>query len=114
MSPGFLLVFGQTRSRPGEGRDPRVSACAHRDAVTVGVSPCGCARYCFSNTGRWLWVPACAGTTPELAISRLPKSGVAPSFRPVRDPFLGPGLKDAVVAQLVRAPVCGTGGRWFE
>jgi hypothetical protein len=22
--------------------------------------------------------------------------------------------KDAVVAQLVRAPVCGTGGRWFE
>ena len=21
---------------------------------------------------------------------------------------------DAVVAQLVRAPVCGTGGRWFE
>ena len=91
-----------------------MSACAHRDAVTVGVSPCGCARYCFSNTGRWLWVPACAGTTPELAISRLPKSGVAPSFRPVRDPFLGPGLKDAVVAQLVRAPVCGTGGRWFE
>src|SRR3954463_16369571 len=27
--------------------------------------------------------------------------------------FFGP-LKDAVVAQLVRAPVCGTGGRWFE
>jgi hypothetical protein len=26
---------------------------------------------------------------------------------------LGPA-KDAVVAQLVRAPVCGTGGRWFE
>ena len=22
--------------------------------------------------------------------------------------------QDAVVAQLVRAPVCGTGGRWFE
>ena len=21
---------------------------------------------------------------------------------------------DAAVAQLVRAPVCGTGGRWFE
>src|SRR5580693_6639379 len=30
------------------------------------------------------------------------------------DPFLGPPAKDAVVAQLVRAPVCGTGGRWFE
>jgi hypothetical protein len=43
----------------------------------------------------------------------LPKSGVAPSFRLVRDPFSGPA-KDAVVAQLVRAPVCGTGGRWFE
>jgi hypothetical protein len=23
-------------------------------------------------------------------------------------------VRDAVVAQLVRAPVCGTGGRWFE
>ena len=29
------------------------------------------------------------------------------------DPFRG-RHKDAVVAQLVRAPVCGTGGRWFE
>jgi hypothetical protein len=28
-------------------------------------------------------------------------------------PFLAPA-RDAVVAQLVRAPVCGTGGRWFE
>jgi hypothetical protein len=44
----------------------------------------------------------------------LPKTGVAPSFRPVRHPlFQGPAT-DAVVAQLVRAPVCGTGGRWFE
>src|SRR5258708_32651665 len=43
----------------------------------------------------------------------LPKQGVAPSFRLVRSPFLRPA-KDAVVAQLVRAPVCGTGGRWFE
>jgi hypothetical protein len=43
----------------------------------------------------------------------LPKAGVAPSFRPVRHPILEP-VKDAVVAQLVRAPVCGTGGRWFE
>src|ERR1700723_2385007 len=32
---------------------------------------------------------------------------------PFGDPFSGPG-QDAVVAQLVRAPVCGTGGRWFE
>jgi hypothetical protein len=32
---------------------------------------------------------------------------------PFGDPFLGP-IQDAVVAQLVRAPVCGTGGRWFE
>src|ERR1700730_15556831 len=32
---------------------------------------------------------------------------------PFGTPFLGP-LQDAVVAQLVRAPVCGTGGRWFE
>src|SRR5436305_15274035 len=43
----------------------------------------------------------------------LPKASVAPSFRLVRSPFFGPA-KDAVVAQLVRAPVCGTGGRWFE
>jgi hypothetical protein len=43
----------------------------------------------------------------------LPKPGVAPSFRRVRPPFLAPA-RDAVVAQLVRAPVCGTGGRWFE
>src|SRR5450756_1634435 len=28
-------------------------------------------------------------------------------------PFWG-RHQDAVVAQLVRAPVCGTGGRWFE
>src|SRR6185312_12061002 len=27
---------------------------------------------------------------------------------------LFPADQDAVVAQLVRAPVCGTGGRWFE
>ena len=33
--------------------------------------------------------------------------------RPFGSPFSGPA-KDAVVAQLVRAPVCGTGGRWFE
>src|SRR5271163_3815286 len=32
---------------------------------------------------------------------------------PFGDPFSGP-IQDAVVAQLVRAPVCGTGGRWFE
>ena len=52
---------------------------------------------------------------PELdAHPALPKSGVAPSFRPVRDPLFGRPAKDAVVAQLVRAPVCGTGGRWFE
>ncbi len=45
----------------------------------------------------------------------LPKSGVAPSFRPVRrPPAYGREPEDAVVAQLVRAPVCGTGGRWFE
>src|SRR6186713_1896208 len=45
----------------------------------------------------------------------LPKRGVAPSFRPIRDPpFSRASRQDAVVAQLVRAPVCGTGGRWFE
>ena len=45
----------------------------------------------------------------------LPKAAVAPSFRLVRHPrFVGGWPKDAVVAQLVRAPVCGTGGRWFE
>src|ERR1700686_4177166 len=32
---------------------------------------------------------------------------------PFGNPFSGPAT-DAVVAQLVRAPVCGTGGRWFE
>ena len=35
--------------------------------------------------------------------------GTALSGRPQ-----GAARKDAVVAQLVRAPVCGTGGRWFE
>src|SRR5439155_22816351 len=44
----------------------------------------------------------------------LPKAGVAPSFRPNAPPFRGLRDRDAVVAQLVRAPVCGTGGRWFE
>jgi hypothetical protein len=44
----------------------------------------------------------------------LPKRGVAPSFPPVREPLFEGPAKDAVVAQLVRAPVCGTGGRWFE
>src|SRR5437763_6604803 len=33
---------------------------------------------------------------------------------PFGDPFLRGRQSDAVVAQLVRAPVCGTGGRWFE
>src|SRR6185437_3070598 len=28
--------------------------------------------------------------------------------------FAGGGPQDAVVAQLVRAPDCGSGGRWFE
>ena len=42
----------------------------------------------------------------------LPKPAVAPSFPPVRAPSERP--RYAVVAQLVRAPVCGTGGRWFE
>jgi hypothetical protein len=32
---------------------------------------------------------------------------------PIRD-TLGGFAQDAVVAQLVRAPVCGTAGRWFE
>jgi hypothetical protein len=44
----------------------------------------------------------------------LPKPGVAPSFPPGSAPRLRRLTKDAVVAQLVRAPVCGTGGRWFE
>jgi hypothetical protein len=39
-------------------------------------------------------------------------SGSCSSFRPVSPPLRGD--QDAVVAQLVRAPVCGTGGRWFE
>jgi hypothetical protein len=34
--------------------------------------------------------------------------------RPFGSAFLRALPKDAVVAQLVRAPVCGTGGRWFE
>src|SRR5258705_457795 len=54
-----------------------------------------------------------ARTARMVSPPALPKPGVAPSFRPVRRPFLGPA-RDAVVAQLVRAPVCGTGGRWFE
>src|SRR2546423_5685515 len=33
---------------------------------------------------------------------------------PFGAPFLRGRQSDAVVAQLVRAPVCGTGGRWFE
>ncbi len=48
-----------------------------------------------------------------MPLPALPKRGVAPSFRPVRRHFSG-RARDAVVAQLVRAPVCGTGGRWFE
>lgn len=41
----------------------------------------------------------------------------APSSPQVAGPHKGApraARKDAVVAQLVRAPVCGTGGRWFE
>ena len=44
----------------------------------------------------------------------LPKPIVAPRFRPFAGPFFRGRPEDAVVAQLVRAPVCGTGGRWFE
>src|SRR5262249_34217943 len=58
----------------------------------------------------------CYRTRPSIAaLSALPKAGDAPSFRPVQRPFFERRLlEDAVVAQLVRAPVCGTGGRWFE
>lgn len=41
----------------------------------------------------------------------------APSSPPWHRPLRasqGAARQDAVVAQLVRAPVCGTGGRWFE
>src|SRR5215216_1056249 len=33
---------------------------------------------------------------------------------PFATPLLRARVRYAVVAQLVRAPVCGTGGRWFE
>ena len=39
----------------------------------------------------------------------LPKCGVPPSFRALTD-----RAGRAAVAQLVRAPDCGSGGRWFE
>src|ERR1700722_7705394 len=57
-----------------------------------------------------------AGRNPTDVFARLalPKCGVEPSFPPVREPLFADPAKDAVVAQLVRAPVCGTGGRWFE
>jgi hypothetical protein len=47
--------------RPGEGRDIRVSACAHRDTAKAINGPVdSCLR---NNEGLWLWVPAFAGTT---------------------------------------------------
>ena len=50
----------------------------------------------------------------EVARSRPCQSGALHLVSaPFGTPFSGP-LQDAVVAQLVRAPVCGTGGRWFE
>src|SRR5258708_25082274 len=59
---------------------------------------------------------ALGGDDKRSRVPALPKAGVAPSFRRIRGaPFLRARRpKDAVVAQLVRAPVCGTGGRWFE
>ena len=47
-----------------------------------------------------------AGESPPRLVCTLPRQAFAPSFpAPSRH---------AAVAQLVRAPVCGTGGRWFE
>jgi hypothetical protein len=49
---------------PAKAGDPRVSACAHRDAVSFDVSgKLDCLRLCRINEGLWLWVPAFAGTT---------------------------------------------------
>src|ERR1700730_6520008 len=59
------------------------------------------------------WFGARGNDANVAVFPALPKPGVAPSFRPFGTPFLAPA-RDAVVAQLVRAPVCGTGGRWFE
>src|SRR6187551_287978 len=42
----------------------------------------------------------------------LPNLRPAPRFDPLCEPFAR--IVCAAVAQLVRAPVCGTGGRWFE
>lgn len=42
----------------------------------------------------------------------LPGTPFAPSFAPLARLFAARAC--AAVAQLVRAPVCGTGGRWFE
>src|ERR1700721_2864040 len=72
------------------------------------------AQFRFSNTSRWLWVPAFAGRH-QIEVPRRPcqRGALHLVSAPFGNPFSGPAT-DAVVAQLVRAPVCGTGGRWFE
>jgi hypothetical protein len=71
------------------------------------------ARFRFSNEGRWLWVPCVRRDDVCSRFSPCQSGALHLVSARFGDPFFGAD-KDAVVAQLVRAPVCGTGGRWFE
>src|SRR5258708_36257924 len=74
-SPSSRLPRGRRREqhsprRPGERRDPNAEAVVVKDAVQ---------RLSRNNPRRWLWVPACAGTTMyRVTLQRRPASLVLP------------------------------------
>src|SRR5260370_19830331 len=58
--------------RPSERRDPYAEAVVVKDAVQ---------RLSRNNPRRWLWVPACAGTTMyRITLQRRPASFVLPRY----------------------------------
>src|SRR6266568_453126 len=67
------MGYGPSKRRPGEGRDPYAVSS---DGGTVGETFC-------NYEGRWLWVPAFAGTKAE-CVARASTSRSSPSL-PRRD-----------------------------
>jgi hypothetical protein len=117
--PEVLAVFGEPRrmatSARGHPSRRRASVrllrmtaecVARKCAWRTAASRASCKDVCIPSRPR--------RDDAEVASSRPCQSGALHLVSgPFGTPLPGP-LKDAVVAQLVRAPVCGTGGRWFE
>src|SRR5579872_5032523 len=73
---GFVnaAVAGFPSSSPQNPRRPRERGDPYRVIYQLGQV----ADACFTNQGRWLWVPACAGTTRGKINSFWPRAAASP------------------------------------